>query len=206
MNSLHLLRKAKLGPPPSKREALSHDHICLDAVGEGLAPPETNNSSRMNSLNFRGVDKCEHLCYNKNRTGVLVEPKGTGGDTDVLGDPIKLTREFAKSFCIFEAMDAAGYKGSGRIYDAVRDIEAHAHILRSEIICGNCDDPQNDKRLQRIIGEYERIAFAGEADGIRTADKLKALDLYRVLSETESDTGGGNLIINYDYGEMNDGK
>ncbi len=124
-----------------------------------------------------------------------------GGDVDVQGDPLILVKEFSKNFCIFEAMDAAGYKGSGRIYDAVRDLKEHAHILRSELERGNRDDSQNDKRLKRIIGEYERIAFADSDENIRIADRLKALDVYRALSEADTSSVGDSLVINYDYGD-----
>lgn len=124
-----------------------------------------------------------------------------GGDVNVQGDPMILVREFSKSFCIFEAMDAAGYKGAGRIYDAVRDIHKHAHILKHEL-GGSRDAPQIDKRLERIIGEYERIAFDRDDDGIRIADRLKALDVYRALSAEAGDGDADKtLIINYDYGD-----
>ena len=120
------------------------------------------------------------------------------------GDPLKLIYEYSKSFCLGEAMDAAGYRGRGRIYEAVRDIEKHAHILRREVV-RSMRDPHEDERMARIIGEYERIAFSDDDEGIRVADKLKALDMYRLLTEphTEPCTDGGNgtLVVNYDYGD-----
>ena len=117
------------------------------------------------------------------------------------GDPLILIREFSKNFCLFEAMDAAGYRGRGRIYEAVRDLKEHAQTLRHEIGDGIRDDPQNDKRLMRIIGEYERIAFADSDENVRTADRLKALDVYRALTAGTDGDGDAALIINYDYGD-----
>lgn len=117
------------------------------------------------------------------------------------GDPLILIKEFSKSFCLFEAMDAAGYKGAGRVYDAVRDLKEHAQALRQEILACIRDDSQNDKRLMRIIGEYERIAFADSDENVRIADRLKALDVYRALTADGDGEGGATLIINYDYGD-----
>ena len=116
------------------------------------------------------------------------------------GDPIKLTEEYSKRFCLREAMDAAGYSGAGRIYEAVRDIEEHAHILRQALCC-DMHSAHGDERLARIIGEYERIAFSRDDEGIRVADKLKALDMYRALTDAGSDAQNRSLVVNYDYGD-----
>ena len=115
------------------------------------------------------------------------------------GNPLKLTEEYSKNFCLGEAMDAAGYRGCGRIYEAVRDIELHAHILRREIAKSICAFHE-DERLARIIGEYERIAFSSDDEGIRVSDKLKALEMYRLLTEPRAKDGGA-LVVNYDYGD-----
>ncbi len=116
------------------------------------------------------------------------------------GDTDTLIAEYAKDFSISRAMDAAGYRGVGRIYEAVRDIEEHAHILR-RYICGGAET-DTDERRQRILREYERIAFAAEDEGIRISDKLRALDMYRALSYPDEDTGqSGVLVVNYDYGD-----
>lgn len=116
------------------------------------------------------------------------------------GDPIKLTEEYSKSFCLRESMDKAGYKGVGRIYEAVRDIEEHAHILRRKI-AENMQYSHENERLMRIIGEYERIAFSTDDEGIRIADKLKALDMYRLLTEPAETSKECPLVVNYDYGD-----
>lgn len=93
-------------------------------------------------------------------------------------------------------MDQAGYRGSGRIFEAVRDIEEHADILRSAV-----GESMTGRRRARILAEYERIAFAGEDEGIRTADKLKALEMYRAMSETDRSGAELPLVVNYDYGD-----
>lgn len=116
------------------------------------------------------------------------------------GDPLKLTEEYSKHFCLREAMDAAGYSGVGRIYEAVQDIEEHAHILRQAVM-RSMHDSHGDERLTRIIGEYERIAFSHDDEGIRVADKLKALDMYRILTEPASAEKESSLVVNYDYGD-----
>ncbi len=128
------------------------------------------------------------------------------------GNPLKLISEYSKSFCLGEAMDAAGYRGRGRIYEAVRDIEMHAHILRREVAC-SMRDPHEDERMARIIGEYERIAFSSDDEGIRVSDKLKALEMYRLLTQPHTEPcdkdEGISLVVNYDYGDTeakDDGK
>lgn len=114
------------------------------------------------------------------------------------GDPVKLVNEYAKNFCLRDAMCAAGYRGAGRIYEAVRDIEEHAHILRRVI--GGGGDGSREDRERRILREYERIAFAGDDEGIRISDKLKALEMYRILSGGAA-SAESSVIINYDYGD-----
>ena len=117
------------------------------------------------------------------------------------GDSEILIREFAKDFCLERALIAAGYKGRGRIYTAARDIERRADLLR-ELLGDTCD---TDAVRRRILAEYERIAFSDDADKIRVSDKLKALEMYRLLSSPRGDTEGDEeshpLVVNYDYGE-----
>lgn len=114
------------------------------------------------------------------------------------GDPIILVNEFSKNFCLRDAMRIAGYRGAGRIYEAVRDIEEHAHILRQNLAGDAYGNPEDCEK--RILREYERIAFASDDEGIRTSDKLKALEMYRILSGGAS-SGNSSVIINYDYGD-----
>lgn len=113
------------------------------------------------------------------------------------GDPDKLIKEYAVDFCLSRAMDAAGYSGAGRIYEAARDIEERALFLRATLALAS-DDAD---RRERILREYERIAFAHDGDGVRTADKLKALEMYRALSEGNAADGGAGLVVKYDYGD-----
>jgi len=113
-------------------------------------------------------------------------------------DPIILVKEFARDFCLGRAMDAAGYIGRGRTYRAVRDIEAHADAMRDEVVGEQMSKIIRQK--ERILGEYEKIAFADD-DSVRTADKLKALELYRALSGSAESGREGTIIVNYDYGE-----
>ena len=114
------------------------------------------------------------------------------------GNPIILIEEYAKQFCLRRAMDKAGYRGQNRIYEAVRDIEEHADILRREISGGD-SKACRDERRERILREYERIAFAGDDEGIRTADKLKALEQYRLLSD--AGPAEAPVVVSYDYGD-----
>lgn len=116
------------------------------------------------------------------------------------GNPVVLAMEFSKNFSLREAMNAAGYRGAGRIYEAVRDIEEHAHIIRHEIGCG-IHDLCDDEQMSRILREYERIAFSAEDEGIRMSDKLKALDVYRSLTEREGTSEAETLVVKYDYGD-----
>lgn len=104
-----------------------------------------------------------------------------------------LIKEFAKDLCLSKAMDAAGYSGRGKFKRAARDIEERAHELRELIRRGDC--------LDRILAEYERIAFADDDEKIRIADKLKALEMYRILSCGTGESGGSALVVNYDYGD-----
>ncbi|MBQ7826703.1 MAG: hypothetical protein IJ386_00375 [Clostridia bacterium] len=91
-------------------------------------------------------------------------------------------------------MDAAGYRGQNRIYEAARDLKERARTL-----CPLPSPDRADDLMSRIRREYERIAFADDEAGIRTADKLRALEMYRALSDPEDSSAG--IVINYDYGD-----
>lgn len=57
---------------------------------------------------------------------------------------------------------------------------------------------------ERILREYERIAFADASCGdVKIADRLRALEQYRAIAQRRfSDEGGGvSLTVNYDYGD-----
>ena len=64
-----------------------------------------------------------------------------------------------------------------------------------------------DETEERILREYEKIAFADTSDGdIKVSDKLRALDQYRAIIDrrngrSESDGAGLTMVVNYDYGE-----
>ena len=91
------------------------------------------------------------------------------------------------------AMNAAGYKGSGRIYEAARDIEERADLLR-QVLGGS-----GNVQFPRILAEYEKIAFSDD-ESVRVADRLRALEIYRALTSCESGTDGCAIVVNYDYG------
>ena len=110
-----------------------------------------------------------------------------------MGDTEVLIREFTTDFDMIRAMDAAGYVGRGRFRRAANDIKNRADELRRPV----CDDG----RMSRILAEYERIAFAENDDKIRVADKLKALEMYRILSSGEVPSSGCGLVVTYDYGD-----
>ena len=95
------------------------------------------------------------------------------------GDPELLTKEYAVDFCLNRAMDAAGYHGVGRIYEAVQDIEQHAHILRR---CIADDLADESDRYRRILGEYERIAFARDDESGRPEGKTLLILFYTIDS------------------------
>lgn len=57
---------------------------------------------------------------------------------------------------------------------------------------------------ERILREYEKIAFADTSDGeIKVSDKLRALEHYRALTDRMKGIGDSelSLVVNYDYGE-----
>lgn len=64
------------------------------------------------------------------------------------------------------------------------------------------DGAEHATESDRIIREYEKIAFADASLGeIKVSDKLRALDQYRAMCERRSDGGEISLVVNYDYGE-----
>lgn len=64
------------------------------------------------------------------------------------------------------------------------------------------DGAEHGTESDRIIREYEKIAFADASLGeIKVSDKLRALDQYRAMCERRSDGGEISLVVNYDYGE-----
>lgn len=64
------------------------------------------------------------------------------------------------------------------------------------------DGAEHATESDRIIREYEKIAFADASLGeIKVSDKLRALDQYRAMYERRSDGGEISLVVNYDYGE-----
>lgn len=64
------------------------------------------------------------------------------------------------------------------------------------------DGAEHGTESDRIIREYEKIAFADASLGeIKVSDKLRALDQYRAMCERRNDGGEISLVVNYDYGE-----
>lgn len=93
-------------------------------------------------------------------------------------------------------MNAAGYKGRGRIYEAARDIEMRADLLRQAL----ADDADRGEEYARILAEYEKIAFSAD-ENIKIADRLRALDMYRAMLSRKSGESGAAIVVNYDYGD-----
>lgn len=68
---------------------------------------------------------------------------------------------------------------------------------------GSGDSPFT-REDERILREYEKIAFADTADGdVKVSDKLRALEQYRAMMDRMKGGGDGelSLVVNYDYGE-----
>lgn len=66
------------------------------------------------------------------------------------------------------------------------------------------DEASYDCIEERILREYERIAFADTASGdVKIADKLRALEQYRAIAERRlsKDSTALSLTVNYDYGD-----
>lgn len=66
------------------------------------------------------------------------------------------------------------------------------------------DEASYDCIEDRILREYERIAFADTASGdVKIADKLRALEQYRAIAERRlsKDSTALSLTVNYDYGD-----
>lgn len=53
--------------------------------------------------------------------------------------------------------------------------------------------------MERVIAEYEKIAF--EEEGIKTADRLRALEQYAKYSAGDESEDRRALTVCYDYGE-----
>lgn len=68
------------------------------------------------------------------------------------------------------------------------------------------DGKTADETEERILREYEKLAFADTSDGeVKVSDKLRALDQYRAMTERRSGRGvaddGLTMVVNYDYGD-----
>lgn len=55
------------------------------------------------------------------------------------------------------------------------------------------------KGMERVIAEYEKIAF--EEEGVKTADRLRALEQYAKYAAGEDAADRGGLTVCYDYGD-----
>lgn len=53
--------------------------------------------------------------------------------------------------------------------------------------------------MKRVIAEYEKIAF--EEEGVKTADRLRALEQYAKYAVGEAAGERAELTVCYDYGE-----
>ncbi len=92
---------------------------------------------------------------------------------------------------------------------ASRALCAHSFVLsdsENAAAPGAKEDtvPSYERIEERILREYERIAFADTESGeVKIADKLRALEQYRAIAAARRsrDDGALSLTVNYDYGD-----
>ena len=121
---------------------------------------------------------------------------------------------FARTFSVRAAAEAAGFAGRTAFARASRlmereDVRAHVRDAVAAAGAGNGDSGAvgaGDEAEERILREYEKIAFADTSDGdIKVSDKLRALDQYRAIIDRRSGRGdadaGVTMVVNYDYGD-----
>lgn len=146
------------------------------------------------------IKQNEHLFRTREENGILTKEEK------------EFVQCFARTFSVKEAARAAGFDSRTAFARASRLLEREeVRDGIKKLAAGSAGDgiespgstglsPQEE----RILQEYEKIAFADTADGeIKVADKLRALDQYRALCDRMKGDGGGDLslVVNYDYGE-----
>lgn len=123
----------------------------------------------------------------------------------------EFVRNFARTFSVREAADAAGFDRKTAFARSSRLLEKDE--VRCEIMRLAFEEEKGrgaeakssfTREDERILREYEKIAFADTADGeIKVSDKLRALEHYRALMDRMKGNDGDDLslVVNYDYGE-----
>ncbi len=108
----------------------------------------------------------------------------------------KREHEFLEKFsAAYDLPGAARAAGIGRdeAYRLLRSEEARA-LLDRRII-----RRVSGEMLARIRAEYESIAFSADPE-IRVADRMRALELLRVIAASEAEgEDGPTLIVRYEY-------
>lgn len=108
----------------------------------------------------------------------------------------------ADGAAVSECVDAGD---APRVKCDAPNTSATAHTPDNAEACGtNRGELPYDVIEERILREYERIAFADTESGeVKTADKLRALEQYRAIAAARHsrDDGMLSLTVNYDYGD-----
>jgi len=107
--------------------------------------------------------------------------------------------EFAKTFSVKKSAEVLRKKMSIAKASEILEREEIKNLVISELI-GDTVSPTEE----RILLEYEKIAFADSSNNdVKVADKLRALDSYRSITEKRAakDSDGVTVNVNYDYGE-----
>lgn len=156
---------------------------CAVSSGAGAekgAPRETDTAAAADVS-----EESERLGGN-GRSGAADEPENGGADMAVGSDGTAAARQ----------SEAGVTKAS--VEKAVDEVFGEA-VGRG---ASDRDGAEHGTESDRIIREYEKIAFADASLGeIKVSDKLRALDQYRAMCERRNDGGEISLVVNYDYGE-----
>ena len=181
---------------------------------------EQNKSSYLRDT-FGNVIPCRRMpeyFLRTKRTKVLLIRR----DGILTKEESEFVNSYARTFSVRKAAEAAGFDrrtAFARASLLLERPEAQREIERLILERKEEEEPDGKrgessiealaKRLisreeARILREYEKIAFADTSDGeIKVADKLRALEQYRVLAERMKGDGDGEgyLVVNYDYGK-----
>ena len=180
---------------------------------------EQNKSSCLRDT-FGNVIPCRRMpeyFLRTKRTKVLLIRR----DGILTKEESEFVNSYARTFSVRKAAEAAGFDRRTAFAraslllerpEAQREIERLILERKEEEPYGKRGESSLEalvKRLlsreeARILREYEKIAFADTSDGeIKVADKLRALEQYRVLAERMKGDGDGEgyLVVNYDYGK-----
>lgn len=182
-----------------------------EPCGEGAAVslhPEAKESevSAVSAPNeFAGSESANTACA----VSALTESAGSesAGSPSAVSAPTESADPTSPAVYAPDGDDAAQTPG----FDARSPENAASHV------CGTACAPDNaevcgtdgselsyDLIEERILREYERIAFADTDSGeVKIADKLRALEQYRAIAAQRHsrDESSLSLTVNYDYGD-----